>query len=288
MVAISDNDELTTGLKVFDETENEAWEIEDRYGKVLATRIPDVNGEYSGWDMVHMFDTDEGRWYPTRAVSEGYRPTPTGAVVDRVRELLENDVLDEQFDEQGSKHRIRLALDCEPIEIAKTAKDSAFFSPPDAHHIIRPDIWTPMVEISNSYDGVSSVMFAMGLYRMICTNGLIVQAFNGSTFRTKRVHRRLSIAAFAGEVEQFSWQLDSFYDHLRKMNEIKPTKEQLEELMQSVSKKWHERIATRTEVGGGTTYALLNAITDIQSHDVSVGRAGVFDSAIEQVLQMAA
>lgn len=76
---------------------------------------------------------------------------------------------------------------------SKFSKHSVIMEHPDVVFEINSDVIYPRILISNSHDGLSSFRFNIGLFRLVCKNGVVIpaklfgQEFN-SSFKIRHMH----------------------------------------------------------------------------------------------------
>jgi hypothetical protein len=90
------------------------------------------------------------------------------------------------------------------------------------------DSLTPQLLIDNSHNGKSSAKVHLGIFRLVCSNGLIVGAPGLSTsFKFK--HIGLNKSDIFETIEEATEQFDLVINHVDEMKNISLTKDQIEE-----------------------------------------------------------
>ena len=153
---------------------------------------------------------------PSRAVSDKYIHLPTSRVVEDLSKLGWVPVEAKQTaTKQGkksnySKHMI--AFRNPDIMIKGKNGDDAF----------------PQIILTNSHDGLSSFKFMVGIYRMVCSNGLVVADEEFANFNIR--HRGYTFEELQTVVAQVVEEVPRKVEVMNKMNAKELTKAEQETL----------------------------------------------------------
>ena len=139
--------------------------------------------------------------------------------------------------------------------------------------------------VQNSFDGSLKVSFDLGLFRMLCSNGMKIPAFAGSSVSLMKKHTESMSLAFASDAFDFS--LKSFHNSVevyenfnrqrltqveghKVLNGLVVRKAMAERMAESVREIWDK--PTHKEDEGRNLFNLYNAVTQHLTHEVAPKR----------------
>lgn len=148
----------------------------------------------------------------------------------------------------------------------------AFF--PDSFRVPGdPSDIRPQIELGNDYRGGSGVRVTAGVYRLVCTNGLVI---GDVSFQSNRRH--------TGEFDLMEYMLaamQAMQDRIVKVENLSRraaetplpadspvTCQILEDTVPRYRSRLHEAIWRNGDEVGGTVWALLQAISEVKTHDM--------------------
>lgn len=139
--------------------------------------------------------------------------------------------------------------------------------------------------VQNSFDGSLKVSFDLGLFRMLCTNGMKIPFSNGSAISLMRKHTEslsmsFASSAFDASVKAFTNSGEFFYNLNRQnltqeeghkvLNGLVVRKAMAERMSDKVREIWDK--PTFREDAPRNAFNLYNAVTQHLSHDVAPKR----------------
>ena len=263
------------------------WEISDKYSDACATRISDpFTGESTGFAMVHGWDGAAERWHSIRPVSDRYKPIRTQDLIEIAVERLEgNPLMPEKLrtDRFGTSLEIKIPIN-RPIEIpGKAAFDQGH---PWTRHgeQTRKDVLFPVVSIRNSYDATSGIIVDVGLFRMICSNGLkIMLAGVGA----RAIHTKHEVARVIETIAK--QELTGDLDFVKKLSTTKlDTKDVARIMGDRVPEKWQKELAAYAKLGNNTAWAWMNGLSYLSTHEYALLRSRQLDPIMTQLQKLAA
>jgi hypothetical protein len=71
---------------------------------------------------------------------------------------------------------------------------------------------TPRIILQNSHDGTSSLRFHIGMFRLVCSNGLVVRDGYGESFKIR--HMNYSMDELTNKIELLSNNFDNIYSQM--------------------------------------------------------------------------
>jgi len=189
------------------------WDVNDRYGHARAIRIKTPDGHDTNFSMVYG-KNEKKNWIPVRPVSDRFEPIGTGQIIDKVIERLGGN--SEIFTEKltlgrgGVSQQVELILKSHEIRIGDVIEDEN--SDLIANGIISKngDIWRPSVRVKNALDGTKSISVMAGWFRLVCSNGMIAEAWSGSSSRTIKIHTIHQVDKALNEIENFDFNVEEF------------------------------------------------------------------------------
>lgn len=266
------------------------WRVDDRYGQAQAVRMLDpYSGNATKFAMVYGH-TDSG-WQPMRPVSDRYQPVPTAEVIDLIKERMGKKVLTEtvRFDRKNTRVAVSVVID-EPVKLGNSPFDwGSRWTQHAAPRLAdgKKDVWYPAIRVVNSYDASSALSVMFGLWRLVCSNGLIVPAKEGSMFATRRIHTRDEIGSVIDDIGNWNCSV-SAEGVVRPLMKKKLSADAIAEIKARLPKPHQDGFAENVALGGGTAYAALCFMTYLQSHELSVSRFPRMQPLIAEVLRLAA
>ena len=234
-------------------------------------KVPlDYNGISSSAYSVQMQHTDEEKiggheWKETGVVGHSYMLLPNEEVKKAANQVAEECNLNFTFDKtffNGRSYAYSMKSDHVCGEVAQN-----------------DDVALGM-QFWNSYDGSKAFGFAMMLYRLICTNGMMSKDY----FNTYRFKHEPSSSDWHENLEQVitninnlsngSQQLDDFIKNLRSLNNLHVTTEELGRIRHDHLKDipvqlWGNIVDNYTNPNNHTPHngwTLLNTATDLLWH----------------------
>lgn len=271
------------------ELDEPVWEVNDRYSECRAMPMRTAEGQVSNWAMVYSHEKDG--WTERRPVSMDYQPVTTEMLVDSIMERVPYDVLKERVrrDPNGTRIQVRLALDGPPIRIPGLPHDQG--SPTAIQGVPgRVDELRPMLEVTNSYDCTRRISVMGGWFRLICSNGLVIPAWDGAAFSESRLHYSGAVRGLLNRIGK--WQPD--YSKvpeqeaaLRFLAARKMTDDEITALVEMLPVRRQQDCEDHMKLHR-TAYAALCYTTNLQTHEYSISRSGVIQPAIEAVMKLAA
>lgn len=97
-------------------------------------------------------------------VSDRYKFISTMDIINELGDLLDLDTAKVKTSKNGTKHIVDIALKLGNVQVAN-------------------DICKPRLVIHNSYNGEGALKVRLGLYRLVCSNGLVI----GTDYYSKRI-----------------------------------------------------------------------------------------------------
>ena len=153
---------------------------------------------------------------PSRTVSDKYIHLPTSKVVEDLAKLGWLPVDAKQTaKKQGKKSKYSkhmIAFRNEDIMIKGKDGDNAF----------------PQIILTNSHDGLSAFKFMVGIYRLVCSNGLVVADEEFANFKIR--HRGYSFEELQEVVAKVIEEVPRKVEVMNKMTAKELTKKEQEEL----------------------------------------------------------
>lgn len=167
-----------------------------------------------------------------QSTSGRYRPVDTESLVNRIVADLKLGAVVESIGNRGksTKHAVVLTL-AEPLMLAGTT-------------------CYPRIYVRNSYDGESALTVRVGLYRLICSNGLMVGTthFNGRILHLESGVRQL--AQLRREIiTAVKWCTEELPKLAARLNSVALSPNQISTVLASIgaSKRLAERISSRVQ-----------------------------------------
>lgn len=129
----------------------------------------------------------------------------------------------------------------------------------------------PQILLTNSHDGLSSFQFRAGLFRLVCTNGLVISTQDFGAMRIR--HKGYSFDELKGTVMDLVEKLPVTVETLNKFREVTLSEEQKHELaMKAIGIRFGENGAevdveellkpTRKEDEGSDLWTIFNVIQE--------------------------
>ena len=270
-------------------TTNE-WQVKDKYSSALATRIFDAQGEPTKFAMVHGRKAGDAPWEAMRPVSDRYEPISTEKLVELAKGAIGERVKEEvvRYDRNNTRVQVRLLLDGPPIRLGQSPSDAGQRWVSAGHRPLHEnslDQMLPMVQITNSYDASTSVRVNAGWMRVVCANGLMVEAFEGSGFKGIKIHTEHEMKQLISELS--SWKIDSgqVSSVIKRLVKKRATDHDREWVGSRLSRIQRERMAEYVRDAGGKAISVLNFLTYLQTHELSVSREAYMQKIIDGTMQ---
>jgi hypothetical protein len=139
--------------------------------------------------------------------------------------------------------------------------------------------------VQNSFDGSLKVSFDLGLFRMLCSNGMKIPAFAGSAVSLMKKHTESMSLAFASDAFDFSLKsfnnsVEVYENFVRQrltqveghkvLNGLVTRKAMAERMAESVREIWDK--PTHKEDESRNLFNLYNAVTQHLTHEVAPKR----------------
>ena len=276
----------TIGQKEFDK--DVVWDVNDRYGCARAVRIKTPDGTDTSFSMVYG-KNEAGLWTPVRPVSDRFTPIGTEEVIDKVVERLggKKEIAHERvrLGRGGVTQQVELVMKSDEIQIGDVVEpeDSALLS----EGIIKRngDIWRPTVRVRNALDGTRAINVTAGWFRLVCSNGMVAEAWSGSSSQTIKIHTIHQVAKALDEIAHFDFNVKEFEKMMKKLRETSITKAEFTKIKKALPKNYE---AGLEEIPERTAYGVINYVTYIQSHHMSMNREGRVQPIINSMLRKAA
>lgn len=279
---------VTTAKGQREFNENVVWDINDRYGHARAIRIPTPVGADTTFSMVYGKD-EKGIWTPVKPVSDRFHPISTESIVDKIIDKMggKKEIFSEKLTlgRGGVTQRVELVLASGEIKIGDTKEPED--SPLLSEGIIgrNGDLWRPTIRIANAYDGTRAINVMAGWFRLVCSNGMIAEAWDGATARTVKIHTIHQVEKALNEIEDFDFNYKEFARLLKKLNTIKISKPEMGRIKKALPKNY---MAGLDNIPEPTAYGVMNYVTYIQSHQMSLNRGSIVQPIINSMLKKAA
>lgn len=153
-----------------------------------------------------------------------------------------------------------------------------------------------VLQVQNSFDGSLKVAFDLGLFRMLCTNGMKIPAFKGSTISLMRKHTESISLSFASgalqtAIESFK-KSGGFFNALMQtrltqtqghhaLNGLVTRKAIASRMADKVREIWDK--PTFVEDADRNAFNLLNSVTQHLTHEVAPKRFNLSERIGQQV-----
>jgi len=266
------------------------WEINDRFSHVKALPIKTPLGDRTDFAMVYSKNPDDGIWTPTRPVSiDRYQPISTAMIVDAIRDRFNDEAttINEKvrYGTRTTKQEISLILDLHTVKINGKPRDAGTIFTELGEKTNNEDLWRPTIRVRNAYDGTNAASVYAGWYRMICSNGLIVPAWEGSTFKAQNIHTVHQIEHLVNSIGKMTFNVTKFRKAMTKMIKTPLSDKEIEELQKLLPKNHREKFL---EAPHSNTYEVLSFLTYLQSHEMSLARGRVVQPIINDLMNNAA
>ena len=163
---------------------------------------------------------------PSAGLSEKYVHIPTEDVLDDLETLGWKPVKAQQIKvRKSNKNTCKHFITLQNPDIQITGNDG--------------DTVYPQVLLINSHDGKSSFQFRVGLFRLVCSNGLVICTENFGSMKIRHIH--YNFGELQNTINGIMEQLPLTVDSMNKMKEIKLDQDQLIEFAQkAVSTRFSE------------------------------------------------
>jgi len=267
---------------------NVVWEIDDRFGTAKAERILTPEGNPTEFAMVYGKDADDA-WQPVRPVSDRYTPIKTGMIVDAILERVDLDVGKENvtINRFGTHQRIDIAMKGADVVMGSNgAFDVGTLFTENGTG--KKDIITPMIQVVNSYAATSGVHIKVGWFRVVCSNGLVIQLEGSTNLVSHNIHTIYEVDRLVNELGSFECQYKQSEKVLMNLTKKKLTPKDLEKLKDRLPKNYHESFVEHVEMGGRSAWAAINGLTYIQSHELSIARGKIVQPLIDSLIKAVA
>jgi len=270
------------------EQDNLVWEVNDRYGKARAVRILTPEGNSTEFAMVYGQDGQEV-WNPVRPVSDRYVPISTGLIVDTIMDRIGQEITIEKVkqDRFGTYTQIDIALDRDAIKIGR---GKAFDAGTEftQHGDDAREIITPMVRVINSYVAVAGVSVLVGWFRLVCSNGLIIDIGEGSSFSVHHIHTVHQMKHLVELLGTFECKYEETEQTFKSLTKKKLGSKQIEQLQKQLPKNYQEGFREHLVLGDDSAWAALSHLTYLQSHQLSIARGKIIQPLIDEVVKSVA
>jgi len=264
------------------------WEVKDRYSEVRANRIFTPEGEPTGFSMVYGKQGD--LWIPRCPVSDHrYTPVSTQQIVDLIKERLTCKVRLEKikYDRGNTKVQIDLVMDEEAVKIPGVPFDRGSRWADQGDQRLRNDIMRPMVRVINSYDGSHAVSARVGLWRQVCSNGMIV-AVPGASIHRRKIHTVWQIEDLIRELATINLAVKEQGKIVRQLTKKVLSQGEVEAILKRLPQKYQEEGKECLVRGKNTGFAALTFLTYLQQHVYTVTRSEQVNPTINTLVRLAA
>jgi len=264
------------------------WEVNDRFGHARAIRIKTPDGKDTSFSMVYGKD-EKRNWIPVRPVSDRFTPIGTEKIIDKVIERLggRKEIFSERLrlERGGVSQQVELVLKSHEIKIGNVVEpeDSDLIS----EGLIKRngDIWRPTVRVNNALDGTKSISVIAGWFRLVCSNGMIAEAWEGSSSKTIKIHTVHQVENALDEIKNFDFNVKEFAKMFKKLRGVVIDKPELKRIQKALPKNYMKGLE---DIPEKTAYGVINYITYIQSHQMSLTRGSIVQPIINSMLKKAA
>jgi hypothetical protein len=153
------------------------------------------------------------------------------------------------------------------------------------------DLWKVGVNISNSEVGYASIMVEVGLFRLICTNGLMVSKLFGNPIR--RIHIGSVWSDIRETIKKYIGVINSDAIHAPIINTIrnaqghKLTKEDIDRISELIGKETFNKALEDSREVIPTAFGIANSLSQL-SHKYEAHVKYDMDSAAGKILELAA
>lgn len=265
------------------EGEDLMWDVDDRYSSVRCIKIRDPRtNKPTEFGMVYGRN-DKGVYEPVRPVSERYHPIDLDSIIGLASERFDGLHVDRatvKTDRASTIVRCRIPIG-DPVKLSDTAFDAGTDFAPNRMQK-KGDFIVRMLDITNSYCGVTGVQTYAGWLRMICSNGIVDIDGVG----TRNIHTVHQVSSFLEKLatEDYTGQVEV----IKAMFKKKLTKAQLDKIKESLPKKRHEAFSAYCALGSNTSYAAYNFVSYLQTHEYTVSRAGQLNKPLKAIAALVA
>lgn len=264
------------------------WDKEDKYGHARAIRIQTPDGIDTTFSMVYG-KNEEGVWEAVRPVSNRFEPIGTEDIIDKVIQRLggEKEIHTEhvRLGRGGVSHQVELVLKHGEIMIGDTTENEN--ADLLSNGIIEPgnDIWRPTVRVRNALDGTRAINVTAGWFRLVCSNGMTVSAWEGSSSTTVKIHTIHQVKNALDEIADFDFNVKAFEKMLKDMRKKVINKAELTKIKKMLPKNYK---AGFDNIADKSAYGVLNYMTYLQSHQFSMNRESKVQPIINTMLRKVA
>lgn len=266
-------------------SKNIVWDMEDKYGHARALRIKTPDGDDTTFSMVYG-KNEEGVWNPVRPVSDRFEPIGTEDIINKVVQRLggKKEIHSERIrlGRGGVSHQVELVLNNNAIMIGDTTENEN--ADLLSNGIIEPgnDIWRPTIRVRNALDGTRAISVIAGWFRLVCSNGLVSNAWEGSSSHTIKIHTVHQVQNALDEIADFDFNVKEFEKMLEKMRKKVISKAELTKIKKLLPKNYK---AGFDEIADKSAYGVLNFMTYLQSHQFSMNRESKVQPIVDSMFR---
>jgi len=266
--------------------EDVVWEINDKYSRVKALRVSMPNGDETPISVVCGYDDDN--LVPIRAVTDRYQPVSTEEIVKIAIDKFGMTPSGENvcMDRFGSKVRVRSFFKEDQIKVSSKAfdlgnLDKRFNSKAMAKN--PGDLIQPMLEVTNSYCAVTGILIKIGWFRLVCSNGLVIPVSKEMGQISRTVHTVHEVETMMIELKKLKLSFSKSKPVFKKLQSTKMTVKEIESIAKLIPKNHREEFSNYADLGKNSMWAVLNSLTFIQSHRLSIARGKIIQPLIEKL-----
>lgn len=269
-------------------SKNIVWDKEDKYGHARALRIQTPEGHDTTFSMVYG-KKEDGTWDAVRPVSDRFEPIGTEDIIDKVVQRLggRKEIHTEhvRLGRGGVSHQVELVLKQGEIMIGDTTEPEN--SDLISNGFIKPgsDIWRPTVRVRNALDGTRAINVMAGWFRLVCSNGMIASAWEGSESHTIKIHTIHQVQNALDEIADFDFNVKGFEKMLKDMRKKVINKAELTKIKKLLPKNYK---AGFDGIADKSAYGVLNFMTYLQSHQFSMNRESKVQPIINSMIRKVA
>jgi len=223
---------------------------------------------------------------PSEGLSEKYVHIPTEDVLDDLETLGWKPVKAQQIKvRKSSKNTCKHFITLQNPDIQITGNDG--------------DIVFPQVLLINSHDGKSSFQFRVGLFRLVCSNGLVISTEDFGSMKIRHIH--YNFEELQNTINGIMEQLPLTVDSMNKMKRIKLDQDQLiefakkavstrfsEDKLKAITIDYKELLEpTRNEDADGSLWSTFNLLQEKVIHGMFEYNYGVKTRKVRKIKNFA-
>ena len=261
-----------------------AWaEHDTEYGGAVAIKVLDPWGNPTEHAMVYV-EGEDGIAYPSRPVSSRYKPMSTRRVVETVIGEVGADVQEQVITREGGRQRIQLVM-AEGQDLGFTPHDRNTEWVQHGEDT-SSEILFPQIIIDNAYDGTQSLTVAVGLFRLVCSNGMTVAVPGSPNAKVRAVHTEAQLSKAIVDLTRFDFR--GLMEWAADMHAAKVDRPHLLHALRDLPKRHRNDAADAAEMADGSAWGALQHLSYLGSHEFSLYRSSELQPAIDRVAKLGA